>query len=83
MTSLYDDHDVSTSGPSHLEPPGAAVSPPCILTQQIARDHSLLMMLTLQCEECNRHGAAKDGKFTLRAGGVVYCEACVNAEALA
>lgn len=66
--------------------PMSGQSPPSVLAQTIERDHSLLAMLQLQCQECLRHGAAKDGGFVLRPpeddkpGPAVYCDRCANAE---
>lgn len=77
--SPYSDdmHEVSTGG---VFPPMLASSPPAVIAQALNRDHSLLMVLTLQCGECKRHGAAKDGGFHLRPGGKVYCEKCSTSE---
>lgn len=61
--------------------PTVATSPQSVIDQTIDRDHSLLMLLVLQCVECGRHGAAKDGGFVLYPGGVVYCRPCEQSEA--
>lgn len=50
-----------------------------VIDQQIDRDQCLLESLTIRCDECRRHGPAKDGTWHL-ISGLVVCDACWNAE---